>query len=81
VSAYYAGGTSVIDFTDPGRAYEAGFLDPHGANTWSSYWYNGFIHTNDSGRGSDVMLLSDRLRAGARKLPHLNPQTQEQLLR
>jgi len=80
VSAYYAGGTSVIDFTDPSRAYEAAFLDPHGANTWSSYWYNGFVFTNDSGRGSDVMLLSDPLRAGARRLPHLNPQTQEQRL-
>lgn len=80
VSAYYAGGTSVIDFTDPSRAYEAAYLDPHGANTWSSYWYNGFIVTNDGGRGSDVMLLSDQLRAGAGKLPYLNPQTQEQLL-
>ena len=81
VSAYYAGGTSVIDFTRPSRAYEAGFFDPHGANTWSSYWYNGFIYTNDSGRGSDVMLLSDWRRAGARWLPYLNPQTQERLLR
>lgn len=77
VSAYYAGGTSVIDFTDPANAREIGFYDPHGANTWSSYWYNGFIYTNDTGRGVDVMLLSDRARAGARKLPHLNPQTQE----
>jgi hypothetical protein len=77
VSAYYAGGTSVIDFTDPANAKEIGFLDPHGANTWSSYWYNGFIYANDTGRGFDVMLLSDPARAGARKLPHLNPQTQE----
>jgi len=77
VSAYYAGGTSVIDFTDPRNPHEAAFLDPHGANTWSSYWYNGRIYTNDSGRGSDVMLLSSALRSGARKLPYLNPQTQE----
>lgn len=77
VSAYYAGGTSVIDFTNPANAYEAAYFDPHGANTWSSYWYNGFIYTNDTGRGFDVMLLSDRLRAGAKKVPYLNPQTQE----
>jgi hypothetical protein len=77
VAAYYAGGTSVIDFTDPANAREIGYFDPHGANTWSSYWYNGFVYTNDTGRGFDVMLLSDRVRAGARKLPYLNPQTQE----
>jgi hypothetical protein len=77
VSAYYAGGTSIIDFTDPANAREIGYYDPHGANTWSSYWYNGFIYTNDSGRGFDVMALSDSARAGARKFAYLNPQTQE----
>jgi hypothetical protein len=61
-------------------AAEIGHFDPHGANAWSSYWYNNFIYTNDSGRGVDVVLLSDPLRAGARKLPYLNPQTQESLL-
>lgn len=79
VSAYYAGGTSVIDFTNPAVPYEIGFLDPHGANTWSSYWYNNVIYTNDTGRGSDVLTLSwPRLRAD--RLPHLNPQTQERLM-
>jgi hypothetical protein len=81
VSAYYAGGTSVIDFTNPARAYEAGFHDPHGANTWSSYWYNGIIYTNDTGRGVDTMFLADWRRFGARSLPYLNPQTQERRLR
>lgn len=81
VSSSYAGGTSVADFTDPTRPVEVAHLDPHGANTWSSYWYNNFIYANDSGRGVDVMLLSDRVRAGARRLPYLNPQTQEQLIR
>ncbi len=61
-------------------ASEIGHFDPHGANTWSSYWYNNFIYTNDSGRGVDVVLLSDPARAGARKFPYLNPQTQESLL-
>jgi hypothetical protein len=80
VSANYSGGTSVADFTDPASASEIGHFDPHGANTWSSYWYNNFIYTNDSGRGVDVVLLSDSARAGARKFPYLNPQTQESLL-
>jgi hypothetical protein len=81
VSANYSGGTSVADFTDPANASEFGHFDPHGANTWSSYWYNNFIYTNDSGRGVDVVLLSDPVRAGARKFPYLNPQTQERMLR
>jgi len=81
VSAAYSGGTTVFDFTDRARPVEVGHNDPHGANTWSSYWYNGHIYTNDTGRGFDVMLLADKARAGAVKLPHLNPQTQESLIR
>jgi hypothetical protein len=81
VSSAYAAGTTVADFTDPANAREIAHHDPHGANTWSSYWYNGFIYTNDGGRGVDVMLLSDKARAGARRWPHHNPQTQESLLR
>ena len=80
VSAAYAGGTTVIDFTDPANSREVGHFDPHGANTWSSYWYNGFIYANDSGRGLDVLLLSDPARAGAQRLGHLNPQTQVNLI-
>jgi hypothetical protein len=76
VSSAYAAGTTVVDFTDPSAPVEVGHHDPHGANTWSAYWYNGHIYTNDGGRGVDVMLLSDRARAGARKLPYSNPQTQ-----
>ncbi|MGH8894202.1 MAG: LVIVD repeat-containing protein [Actinomycetes bacterium] len=80
VSAAYSGGTTVFDFTDRTSPVEVGHNDPHGANTWSSYWYNGFIYTNDTGRGVDVMLLADSARASARKLPHLNPQTQEAVI-
>jgi hypothetical protein len=29
----------------------------------------------------DVMLLSDKVRAGTQKLPHSNPQTQDAVLR
>jgi hypothetical protein len=81
VSSAYAAGTTVVDFTDPRNPVEVGHHDPHGANTWSAYWYNGHIYTNDGGRGVDVMLLSDRARAGARKLHHSNPQTQDAVLR
>ena len=81
VSSAYAAGTTVVDFTDRRNPVEVGHHDPHGANTWSSYWYNGHIYTNDGGRGVDVMLLSDKARAGAQKLPHSNPQTQDHVLR
>jgi hypothetical protein len=81
VSSAYAAGTTVVDFTDPRNPREVGHHDPHGANTWSSYWYNGHIYTNDGGRGVDVMLLSDKVRAGTQKLPHSNPQTQDAILR
>lgn len=86
VSASNMGGTTVVDFTDPANPKEIAFFDAQpeaGAlvsSPWSSYWYNGFIYVNDRGRGVDVLLLSDSARAGARKLPYLNPQTQESLL-
>jgi len=81
VSSAYAAGTTVVDFSDRRNPTEVGHHDPHGANTWSSYWYNGHIWTNDGGRGVDVMLLSDKVRAGTQKLAHSNPQTQDAVLR
>ena len=84
VSAWNLGGTSVIDFTDATEPEEIGFVDVQesfdGRGPWSSYWYNGFIYVSDRGRGLDVKLLSDRVRAGAKRFPYLNAQTQEQLI-
>lgn len=79
VSAWYSGGTTVVDYTDRANAREVGYYDPAGGSAWSSYWYNGFIYTNDIPLGVDVVLLSDKVRAGATRLPYLNPQTQERL--
>jgi hypothetical protein len=85
VSAAYTGGTSVVDVdkliaTQDEAASEVGFYKPHGGSAWSSYWYNGFIYANDILRGVDTFLLSDQARAGARKLPFMNPQTQMSLI-
>ena len=44
---------------------------------WSSYWYNNFIYESEITKGLNVFLLSDNARAGAIRLDHLNPQTQE----
>jgi hypothetical protein len=89
VSGNYQSGISVVDFTDPGNAQEVAFADPaplvHPTNPaaivaggdWSSYWYDGFIYESDMKRGLIVWNLSDNVVAGAKKLGHLNPQTQE----
>ena len=39
VNAYYRGGSSVIDFSDPTEPKEIAFADMDGTNTWSAYTY------------------------------------------
>lgn len=85
VSSFYTAGTTIVDVDAliagaTEAEAEIGFIKPEGADTWSSYWHNGFIYTNDVVRGVDVMLLSDKARAGAVKLGLNNPQTQELLI-
>ena len=85
VHGSYQSGTSVVDFTDPAAATEVAYVDPPPISptqlilggVWSSYWYNGFIYEHDILEGMRVYNLSDPVTAGARKLEHLNPQTQE----
>jgi hypothetical protein len=89
VSGNYQSGISVVDFTDPANAKEIAFADPAplvnptnpnaivGGGDWSSYWYDGRIYESDMKRGLIIWNLTDRAVAGARKLGHLNPQTQE----
>ena len=83
VSGNYQSGISVVDFTNPAAATEIAYADPvplvptQLGGDWSTYWYNGRIYESDITRGLLVWNLSDRAVAGARKLDHLNPQTQE----
>ena len=87
VSAFYEGGTVVLDFTNPAAPRKVGSYiakTPDSADTWSAYWYDGLIYTNNSGgspgsRGMDVMALDDPVVASALTLGRLNPQTQEPL--
>ena len=80
VSAWYEGGTSVIDMTNPAQAKEIGFFDAQGnpasSDAWSSYWYNGFIYVNDIARGLDTLAFNDARAENAVTLPFFNPQTQ-----
>ena len=89
VAGNYQSGISVVDFTDPASATEIAYADPAplvhpttpgaivGGGDWSSYWYDGRIYESDMKRGLIVWNLSDSAVAGAKKLGHLNPQTQE----
>ncbi len=85
VSGNYQSGISVVDFTDPANAREIAFADPAPLSDtslvlggdWSTYWYDGRIYESDIRRGLIIWNLSDSAVAGARKLGHLNPQTQE----
>jgi hypothetical protein len=55
VSAWYTGGTNIMDFSDPLNPTELDFYQPENANTWSSYWYRGRIYASDLNRGLDVL--------------------------
>jgi len=66
VQAWYQGGISVFDFTDPKNAKEIAFFDRGPADSlrmamggsWSVYWYNGAIVSSEIARGLDVMELT-----------------------
>jgi hypothetical protein len=79
----YQAGTWVVDFTDPANARTVAWSDPPPlvptqlGGAWSSYWYNNFIYESEITVGLNVFRLSDRTTAGAMRLGHLNPQTQE----
>lgn len=67
VQAWYSGGASLFDFTDPSDVQEIGYFDrgAGGAGYWSSYWYNGTVYGNEITRGFDslAVLPSEHLSA------------------
>ena len=83
VHGSYQSGTSVVDFTNPASAVELGWSDPPPivptdlGGAWSSYWYNGFIYETNITEGLNIFRYSGSETAGAMRLDHLNPQTQE----
>jgi hypothetical protein len=83
VSGNYQAGTWVTDFTDPANPFVIAFSDPPPltptqlGGAWSTYWYNGFIYESSITEGLNVFRLSGKELAKAKRLPHLNPQTQE----
>jgi hypothetical protein len=83
ISGNYQSGTSAVDFTDPANATEFAWSDPPPivptdlGGAWSSYWYNNFIYETNITEGLNIFRLSGNETAGAMRVPHLNPQTQE----
>jgi hypothetical protein len=66
VQAWYQGGISVMDFTDPAQPFEIAYFDRGPIDPkmlvlggfWSAYWYNGVIYGSEIARGMDVFELT-----------------------
>ena len=96
VQAWYQGGISVFDFSDPARPVEIAFFDRGpisaermvGGGYWSAYWYNGYIVGSEIERGLDLLelkpspLLSQNEIDAAKliKMDLFNPQRQPKLV-
>ncbi len=94
VQAFYQGGITVFDWTDPKRPTEIAFFDRGpidgarmgNAGSWSVYWYNGYMISSEIGRGLDIFELTpspalsqNELDAAKTvKLDYLNAQGQPQ---
>ena len=84
VQAWYQGGISVWDFTNSRKPKEIGWFDrgPLYADelvvggSWSAYWYNGYIYSNDIQKGLDVLKLDDKRVKKAQRMDVFNPQSQ-----
>lgn len=95
VQAWYQGGISVLDFTDPMHPteiayFDRGPIDAEGlvmGGQWSAYWFNGRIYGSEIARGLDVLKLvpNDHLSAAeiaaaeAVRTEEINPQTQTRI--
>jgi hypothetical protein len=65
VQAWYQGGISIFDWTDPNNPVEIAYHDRGPVNaeqmgnggSWSVYWYNGVIVSSEIARGLDIFEL------------------------
>jgi hypothetical protein len=66
VQAFYQGGLTIFDWTNPRAAREIAYFDRGPmdstrlvqAGSWSAYWYNGYIYSSEIARGLDVFELT-----------------------
>ncbi len=96
VQAWYQGGVSIMDFTDPAHPFEIGYfdrgpIDPKNVilgGDWSAYWYNGYIYGSEISRGLDIFELTPSKfltqneidAAKAVKVAELNVQNQQKIV-
>jgi hypothetical protein len=96
VQAWYQGGISVMDFTDPAHPFEIAYFDRGPIDPkqlilggyWSAYWYNGVIYGSEIARGLDVFeltptkyLTQNEINAAkAVRLSELNVQNQQKVV-
>ncbi|MBX3289156.1 MAG: hypothetical protein KF855_07390 [Acidobacteria bacterium] len=96
VQAWYQGGISVMDFTDPNNPIEIAYFDRGPINpdmlimggSWSAYWYNGKVYSSEIARGLDILELTPtkfltQNEIDAAKAVHvseLNVQSQERIV-
>lgn len=87
VQAWYQGGISLFDFTNPANPTEFAWFDRGPVSdaslvlggSWSAYYYDGYIFSNDIQQGFDVFEVRDRRVASAKAGKYaedFNPQTQ-----
>jgi hypothetical protein len=86
VQAWYQGGISVFDFTNSSNPREIAYWERGPVSdtrsvlggSWSAYWYNGYVFSNDIQKGLDVLEVTDwRLfTAKLNRISLLNTQTQ-----
>ncbi len=95
VQAWYQGGVSVMDFTDPAQPFEIAYFDRGPIDPkmlvlggeWSAYWYNGYIYGSEIARGLDVFELAPSKfltqneidAAKTVRMPELNVQNQQKI--
>jgi hypothetical protein len=96
VQAWYQGGISMFDWTDPKSPREIAFFDRGPVDStrmemggsWSVYWYNGAIVSSEIARGLDVFELVPSAHltqneidaAKSVRFEYLNPQGQPKLV-
>lgn len=80
VQAWYQGGISISDWTDPSNVFEIAYHDRGPVNeermamggSWSVYWYNGLIISSEIARGLDIFELTPSEHLSANEIAAAN---------
>ena len=96
IQAWYQGGISLFDWTDPDHVKEIAYFDRGPIDStklvtggsWSAYWYNGSLYSSEIARGFDVVDLTpsefisenELIAAKSVILPYFNAQGQPKLV-